>query len=521
MNSWIYICKPNAVASSNKESNVTFKAKTLVLGATMVGLMACQSTSTTVTSGQNSPDINQVKQQAYNGPKARIAVARFTDKSNNHHWYSKEIGNGMSDQLTTSLVNTNRFIVLERSALDTVLSEQDLVTSGRVNADTGAGYGAIEGAEIVIVASVTEFDDGNSGGSIGGSGMLGSVFSSVKAGFSSSHMAIDIRLIDTTTSRILAATSVESGTKDFDLTGALYNIGDSFSSGALSGWSNTPKEKALREVIEKAVQFILTKVPEDFYRYNANNTLAAGKTAPKFVAKVKSNAPSSSTLTSNVDDDVVDSRSTSAMSLDSVKIAMAQAQLNCLGYLSDQEKEGKLTPNTVKALKKFQKDSGLTVNGELNKTTNNALADTGCMNNTVGGAFSMIANAFVGAEKTSDEEYARVDDNDFLLMPMREENERGKFAISHTDSESGMTEIEVIAKHAESGVALKKAHATLFKVNSSGNLADEPDYLRHDVVEPVNSGRYYLKVASHQKFFASGDVILKRGVKNVITATLN
>ena len=79
------------------------------------------STSTNVTSNQNSPDINEVSKQQYNGPKARIAVARFTDKSNNSRWWRKEIGEGMADQLTTALVGTNRFIVLERQALDAVL----------------------------------------------------------------------------------------------------------------------------------------------------------------------------------------------------------------------------------------------------------------------------------------------------------------------------------------------------------------------------------------------------------------
>ena len=88
-------------------------------------LCACQSTSTNVTSGQDSPDINAAAKVQYNGPKARIAVARFTDKSNNSRWWRKEIGEGMADQLTTALVSTNRFIVLERQALDAVLSEQD------------------------------------------------------------------------------------------------------------------------------------------------------------------------------------------------------------------------------------------------------------------------------------------------------------------------------------------------------------------------------------------------------------
>eukprot|EP00493_Phyllostaurus_siculus_P005367 UN05406 len=141
--------------------------KTLLATALITSLSACQSTSTNVTSNKNSPDINEVSKQKYNGPKARIAVARFTDKSNNSRWWRKEIGEGMADQLTTALVGTNRFIVLERQALDAVLSEQDLAVSGRVSAQSGAAYGEIEGAEIVVVAAVTEFDDDSSGASVG------------------------------------------------------------------------------------------------------------------------------------------------------------------------------------------------------------------------------------------------------------------------------------------------------------------------------------------------------------------
>lgn len=303
-----------------------------ILLATLVAssLSACQSTSTKVTSNQDSPNINEVAQQQYNGPKARIAVARFTDKSNDSHWWRKEIGEGMADQLTTALVGTNRFIVLERQALDAVLSEQDLAASGRVSAASGAAYGEIEGAEIVVVAAVTEFDDDSSGASIGTGGFIGDVFSSVSAGFSGSHMAIDLRLIDTRTSRILAATSIEGGSKDFDFTSAATNFGGALVGGNLSGWSNTPKEKALREVIIKAVEFLQTKVPATYYRYNSNNTLAPGYTAPPplttTATKSKAVAPVAK----------VDIPSHRMPHYEKMDLAMSRMNLVCLGYLKNQ-----------------------------------------------------------------------------------------------------------------------------------------------------------------------------------------
>ena len=60
-----------------------------------------------VTSG-GGPGIQQAQQEAYNGPKARIAVSRFTDRTAKG-WWTGRIGDGMAEMLTTSLFNTNRF----------------------------------------------------------------------------------------------------------------------------------------------------------------------------------------------------------------------------------------------------------------------------------------------------------------------------------------------------------------------------------------------------------------------------
>lgn len=368
--------------------------QTLLLTALLTTtLSACQSTSTNVTSGQNSPDINAVAQEQYNGPKARIAVARFTDKSNNSKWWRKEIGDGMADQLTTALVSTNRFIVLERQALDAVLSEQDLAASGRVSASSGAAYGEIEGAEIVVIAAVTEFDDDSSGASVGSGGFIGDVFSSVSAGFSGSHMAIDLRLIDTRTSRILAATSVEGGSKDFDFTGAATNFGGALVGGNISGWSDTPKEKALREVIIKAVEFLETKIPDTYYRYNSNNTLAPGYTAPPPATK-RAKAASKPAVT-------VDVPTHRMPHYEKMDLAMSRLSLVCLGYLRNQPdyeefetQDVEYDRKTVIALREYQQDKKIKVTGLADETTKKSLDDSGCIAKTNKSSLESISNMF-------------------------------------------------------------------------------------------------------------------------------
>ena len=69
------------------------------------------------------PNVAQAQMEPYNGPKARIAVARFTD-STGKGWWTGEIGDGMADMLATTLFHSNRFIVLERQTLKDVLAEQ-------------------------------------------------------------------------------------------------------------------------------------------------------------------------------------------------------------------------------------------------------------------------------------------------------------------------------------------------------------------------------------------------------------
>lgn len=244
-------------------------------------LTGCPTAGTTTnvreSSGTNMAD---VQAEAYNGPKARIAVARFENKTaDSYNWYSPSIGDGMADMLTTALVNSGRFIVLEREALDDVLSEQDLGASGRVRGDTAAAIGEIEGAELLVVAAVTEFaaDAGGTQGRIGG-GNVGRVLGALAGGSRSAHMAIDLRVVDATTSRVLAATSVEGEARDFNIGGALAGYTGSYAlGGSLSSWKNTPREKALRQVIGEAVNYVISVTPPAMMRYDQyGNVVGSG-----------------------------------------------------------------------------------------------------------------------------------------------------------------------------------------------------------------------------------------------------
>ena len=210
-----------------------------------------------VTSG-GGPGIAEAQAVPYNGPKARITVSKFVDKSAKGYY---DIGEGMTDMLTTALFNTNRFIVLERGELGEVLREQDLAASGRIKQGTEAPTGEIEGAELLVVGAITEFEP-NAGG-VGG-GLLTGVFGA-GIGLNVAHIAIDLRIIDAKTSRILSAQTVEGRAQDV---GGLAGIavGGPLAVG-FGAFAKTPMEKAIRVCLQTAVNYIAQQTPAQFYRY--------------------------------------------------------------------------------------------------------------------------------------------------------------------------------------------------------------------------------------------------------------
>jgi curli biogenesis system outer membrane secretion channel CsgG len=249
------------------------------VGAAEAQLFGPKATVTT----PGGKSIDEAQQEAYDGPKARIAVSQFKDKTGKG-WWTGAIGDGMADMLSTALFHSNRYIVLERQQVSDVLREQDLGAAGRIKKGTEAPIGEIEGAELLITGAVTEFEGAASGGGggIGGvGGTAGRILGGIAGGIKKAHMAIDVRVIDTKTSRIVAATSVEGEATDFALGGALAGAGGGGAlGGALGGWSKTPTEKALRVCIQEAVNFIASKTPATYYHYGASGQKVAAA-APK------------------------------------------------------------------------------------------------------------------------------------------------------------------------------------------------------------------------------------------------
>ncbi|MBI5100632.1 MAG: penicillin-binding protein activator LpoB [Nitrospirae bacterium] len=173
--------------------------------------------------------------------KPRLGVLRFT---NNTHagWWKASVGHELQDMLASELASTKSFQVLERKEIDAVLGEQDLGKSGRVDKKTRAKIGKIKGAKYLVAATVSAYEEDTSGTG-GGIGIGGF---SVGGKSEKAYMAVDLKIIDTTTGEIVDARTVEatSSSSGLNLAG---HVG--IFSGSLGKYEKTPTGKAIRACI--------------------------------------------------------------------------------------------------------------------------------------------------------------------------------------------------------------------------------------------------------------------------------
>jgi len=224
----------------------------------------------------------------YSGPKAKVAVSRFEWKVGGSSSTTKISGfggksytishernsgymTGLKDMLTTAMVQSKRYRVLERMNVDALKEEMALTNQGYSD-KSGIKKGGIKGADLLIMAAITGWDPATSGagGGLGG-GVLGkasALFGAARGAFKKSSMAMDIRIVDTHTSEVLAATRVEGEGKSVDISGGLLALtGSGGMGGGLGAFAKTPMEKAIRTCIYNAVTYIVENTPQNYMKY--------------------------------------------------------------------------------------------------------------------------------------------------------------------------------------------------------------------------------------------------------------
>jgi curli biogenesis system outer membrane secretion channel CsgG len=258
------------------------------LAATLPPLLLAGACATTATvKGAPGETVESGRLAPYDGPRARVAVAKFEDKTAKG---AVEIGDGMATMLTTALVNSNRFLVLERDAIDEVLREQDLGLTGRVREGTAAPIGEIEGAELLVIGAVTGFEPekmGIGGGIVGLGTLIGTAILHesnknipiAAAAYKESFISIDVRAVDAATARVLFTTSIEARGIDWG-GGVIAEIGGGHSRlpFGFGGFQKAATEQAVRKAIDLTVVELARRTPPEYFRHRPEE-FASGRMA--------------------------------------------------------------------------------------------------------------------------------------------------------------------------------------------------------------------------------------------------
>ncbi|TJY63139.1 hypothetical protein E4T66_05360 [Sinimarinibacterium sp. CAU 1509] len=163
--------------------------------------------------------------------------------------------------ITTDLFASDRFIVLERDGLDDVLSEQVFALAPDDGTATVKPPASLEGADLLVVGAVTAIDPGLGGGALPIPIPIGKDdgFGILQLRAARGYIAMDLRVVDVRTGRVLNATSVEGRhwRLGLDFTG-YFDVGHDVLKlpGLVRLFRNTPLEQALQQMSTAAVDKI-------------------------------------------------------------------------------------------------------------------------------------------------------------------------------------------------------------------------------------------------------------------------
>lgn len=180
--------------------------------------------------------------------KPRLAVLRFTN--NTHaYWWRHGVGAELSDMLTNELASTKKFSLVERKEIDHVISEMKLGQSGLVDETTVGRLGRIKGAQYLIMATVSSFEE-NTEKKGGGLSFMGF---SLGAKSARAYVAVDLKVVDAETSEVVDSRTIEATSESTShaVSGTLFGV-----SGGGDEAKKTPVGKAIRACVVNIAEYL-------------------------------------------------------------------------------------------------------------------------------------------------------------------------------------------------------------------------------------------------------------------------
>lgn len=206
--------------------------KLLLIAAAAVFAGACAPSKSVKKRQAISVDETEKVTSKYTGPKRRIGVVEFENKS---AYGQGRLGGAASDILVTELVKSGKFIVVERDRMAKILEEQKLQGGGLIDSATAVKIGQVMGLEAIVVGSVSQF----------GVKKEGSDYLITQSKRQVAEVAVDLRLIDVQSGQVILA---DSGKGTAKTTKASF-----LGMGTKGGYDETLEGEALRAAL---VQFV-------------------------------------------------------------------------------------------------------------------------------------------------------------------------------------------------------------------------------------------------------------------------
>lgn len=184
-------------------------------------------------------------------------LAAMRGENNNEHYDPAQLGTGIADMLVDKLLETGQFRLMERKALESVLTEQRIVAGATGAPDVLVASNAnVLGAHYMVTGSVTRFgfEESNIGGfaaNVATMGMLG--YKKHRT-----DVKLTARVVNTATGEIVASVNAE-GVSNKGGGIRVFGMGGSGGGGGSFDKKNF-KESAIGQATERAVNHLVEKL---------------------------------------------------------------------------------------------------------------------------------------------------------------------------------------------------------------------------------------------------------------------
>ncbi len=143
-------------------------------------------------------------------PRPTVSVPEFKNTVNQAWWWQGPVAADLASALANELQGTGDLQVVERRNLQQVLSEQELAELGIVRQGPAAAQrGQMTGARYIVLGTVTSYESNVASQSSSNRMSLLGIGGGNQRQETQDYVAVDIRVVDSTTGEIIGARTVE------------------------------------------------------------------------------------------------------------------------------------------------------------------------------------------------------------------------------------------------------------------------------------------------------------------------